>query len=82
MRTPSVSSQRNQGPPAPLSKGPDTYRARRYLSIIPTGICGVTNDAGDVDCEYEGSGVSGVVGCVRYPLRGLWGVGVDFCGDA
>jgi len=31
-------------------------------SIIPTGICGETDEAGN---EYGSSGVSGVVGCVQ-----------------
>jgi hypothetical protein len=42
------------------------------LSIVPTGVWGETEEAGDVDSEYEGSGVSGVVGGVRYAFRGLW----------
>ena len=55
-------------------------------SIILTGVCGETDDAGDVDCEYEGSGVSGVVGGVRYAFAGCVGIdgggGVDFGGEA
>jgi len=34
----------------------------RQVLIIPTGVCGETDEAGDVDSEYDGSGVSGVVG--------------------
>jgi len=50
------------------------------LSIIPTGVCGETDDVGDVDCEYEGSDISGVRGML---LRGLWVLtGEDFGGDA
>jgi hypothetical protein len=30
-------------------------------SIILTGVCSKTDDVGDVDCEYEGSGVLRVV---------------------
>jgi len=56
-------------------------------SIIPTGVCGETDEAGDVDSEYDGSGVSGVVGGVRYDaFVGLVGIdgggGVDFGGEA
>ena len=35
------------------------------LLIMPTGVCGETKEAGDVNSEYEGSGVSGMVECVR-----------------
>jgi hypothetical protein len=55
-------------------------------SIIPTGVCGETEEARDVDSEYEGSGVSGVVGGVRYAFAGFVGIdgggGVDFGGYA
>jgi hypothetical protein len=34
-------------------------------------VCGETNDARNVDSEYEGSGVSGVVGSVRYAFVGF-----------
>jgi hypothetical protein len=38
-----------------------------------------------VDCDYKGSGVSGVVGGVRYAFVGCVGIdgggGVDFGGD-
>jgi hypothetical protein len=51
---------------------------------MPTGVCGETEEVGDVNSEYEGSGVSGVVGCVRCTLAGFVGIdgGVDFGGDA
>jgi hypothetical protein len=54
-------------------------------SIIPTGVCSETEEAGDVDSEYEGSGVSGVAGG-GYAFAGFVGIdgggGVDFGGDA
>jgi hypothetical protein len=44
----------------------------------------VTNEVGNVDSEYDGSGVSGVVGGVRYAFAGLVGTdrggGIDFGG--
>jgi hypothetical protein len=56
-------------------------------SIVPTGVWGETKEAGDVDSEYEGLGVSGMVGGVRYAFAGFVGIdggggGVDFGGDA
>ena len=36
---------------------------------------GETNDAGDIDSEYDGLGVLGVVGSVRYAFVGF--VGID-----
>jgi hypothetical protein len=48
------------------------------LSITLTNVCSETNDAGDVDSEYEGSGVSGVVRGVRYAFAGF--VGIDMGG--
>ena len=52
---------------------------------MPTGVCGETEEAGDVDAEYDSSCVSGVVGGVRYAFVGLVGIdgggGVDFGGD-
>jgi hypothetical protein len=41
---------------------------------MPTGVCGETEEAGDVDSEYQGSRVSGVAG-VRYAFAGF--VGID-----
>lgn len=35
------------------------------------GVCGETDDAGDVEVEYDGDGVSGVVG--EEPYEGLDG---------
>ena len=52
---------------------------------MPTGICGETKEAGDVNSKYDGLGVSGVVRGVRYAFAGLVGIdggGVDFGGDA
>jgi hypothetical protein len=45
------------------------------LLIMPTSVCGETNDVGDVNSEYKGSGVSGVVGSVKYAFAGF--VGID-----
>ena len=42
---------------------------------MPTNVCGETNDVGDVNSEYKGSGVSGVVGSVKYAFAGF--VGID-----
>jgi hypothetical protein len=51
---------------------------------LPTGVCGETDEAGNVDSEYVGSGVSDVVGKGRgMLLRGLgYGPGlVKVCKD-
>jgi hypothetical protein len=77
MRTSSASSRRNRGLPVPLSTGPDKTCARwTVLLIMPTGVCSETEEAGDINSEYEGLGVSGVVGCVRYAFAGFVGEGV------
>jgi hypothetical protein len=41
---------------------------------MPTGICSMTDDAGDVDSEYKGLGASGVVGGLRYAFVGFMGI--------
>jgi hypothetical protein len=46
---------------------------------------GETDDAGGIDSEYKSSGVSSVVGGVRYAFAGFVGIGgrggVDFGGE-
>lgn len=49
---------------------------------MPGGVGGDADDAGDVDGEYDGEGVSGVVGGVMYADEGLGGAGITgFGGD-
>lgn len=42
-------------------------------SSIPGGVSGDADDTGDVDGEYDGDGVSGVVGGVMYTIEGFGG---------
>lgn len=44
-------------------------------SSWPGGVGGDADDAGDVEGEYEGDGVSGVVGGVMYAAEGFGGGG-------
>jgi hypothetical protein len=48
-------------------------------SIMPTGVCSETEE-GDIDSEYDGFGVSSVVGGTRYFVTEF--VGVDLGEDA
>jgi len=43
-------------------------------SSMPGGVGGDVDDAGDVNGEYEGEDVSGVVGGVRYAAEGFGGL--------
>jgi hypothetical protein len=56
------------------------------LVLSSISIWGETEEAGDIDSEYEGLSVSGGVGGVRYAFSGFGNIagggGVDFGGDA